>query len=150
MLQMKPVPLQALLVLWEWKRNCLLSICGPQAKVWIRECDHVSGQISTVTFCMLLWCFCSLSRSVGRATLMNLWIGASKRLSVSLLPSSAMCPADGPQPTPPRNLRHCTCSALYHCPHRRCKYQQSPALMNTLIKYVTHASMTTHRKLAPP
>lgn len=62
------------------------------------------GVISVVTFSMLLWCFCSLSRSVGRATLMNLWIGASRRLSVSFLPSSAMCPADCPRPTPLCNL----------------------------------------------
>lgn len=86
------------------KTSCLLSICGPEARVWIWGCDHVPGQILVVTFSMLLWCFCSLSRSVGRATLMNLWIGASRRLSVSLLPSSAMCPADCPQPTPLCNL----------------------------------------------
>lgn len=68
-----------------------------------RECGR-KGVNAVVTFSMLLWCFCSLSRSVGRATLMNLWIVASRRLSVSLLPSSAMCPADCPQPTPRRNL----------------------------------------------
>lgn len=86
------------------RKNDLLSICGPEVRVWMWGCDHVPSQISAVTFSMLLWCFCSLSRSVGRATLMNLWIGASRRLSVSLLASSAMCPADCPQPTPLCNL----------------------------------------------
>lgn len=104
MLLMKAIPLLALLVLWKWRENDLLSNCGPEVRVWMWGCDCVPGQIPAVTFSMLLWCFCSLSRSVGRATLMNLWIGASRRLSVSLLPSSAMCPADCPQPTPLCNL----------------------------------------------
>lgn len=88
---------------WCWYcENKEQTICYPSAdRKYKCGCE---GVISVVTFSMLLWCFCSLSRSVGRATLMNLWIGASRRLSVSLLPSSAMCPADCPQPTPRCNL----------------------------------------------
>lgn len=114
LLLMKAVPLLAMLVLQKWGKNYLLSVCGPDVSVW--TWNHVPSQISVVTFSMLLWCFCSLSRSVGRATLMNLWIGASRRLRVSLLLSSAMCPADCPQPTPLCNLDTATAQLYLTAP----------------------------------
>lgn len=93
LLVMKTVPLLAVLVLQRWKDQlCVIPALELDGK-------RADGS-SLITFRMLLWCFCSLSRSVGRATLTNLWTGASRRLSVSLLPSSAMCPADCPQQTP--------------------------------------------------
>lgn len=105
------------------KRRQKLSITHLQERS--QGCGR-QGMNSVVTFSMLLWCFCSLSRSVGRATLMNLWMGASRRLSVSLLPSSAMCPADCPQLTPRRNLDTAPAPfpffSLSHSPHRHCKY----------------------------
>lgn len=92
LLMMKTVPLLAVLVLQRQRTNCVLFLLYAGRK-------RADGR-SLITFRMLLWCFCSLSRSVGRATLTNLWTGASRRLSVSLLLSSAMCPADCPQQTP--------------------------------------------------
>lgn len=92
LLVMKTVPLLAVLVLQRQRTNCVLFLLYTGWK-------RADGR-SLITFRMLLWCFCSLSRSVGRATLTNLWMGASRRLSVSLLLSSAMCPADCLQPTP--------------------------------------------------
>lgn len=103
--------LLALICSWWSRSHCWLCwycrgkgapVCYPSPEQ-NEACGCEDGR-SLFTFSTLLWCFCSLSRSVGRATLMNLWIGASRRLSVSLLPSSAMCPADCPQPTPLRKL----------------------------------------------
>lgn len=123
LLLVKATPLLAMLVLQKWRTNCYLSV---ERKP---ECA-LEDVMSRVTFSMLLWCFCSLSRSVGSATLRNLWMGDCRRLSVSLLPSSAMCPADCPQPTPLWYLDLHLLS-LFHCPHRHCEYQRSMILMNT-------------------
>lgn len=96
--------------LWRRSHCCLCWYCkskGTNYPLWVCRLGMNRADMRMevlFTLSMLLWCFCSLSRSVGRATLMNLWIGASRRLSVSLLPSSAMCPADCPQPTPLQKL----------------------------------------------
>lgn len=107
---------------------------------------------------MLLWCFCSLSRSVGRATLMNLWMGASRRLRVSLVPSSAMCPADGPQLTPRRRNLDAAPACFFFSffynsqPPRTLQIPVECNLIKTQIKWpnsVTHTSLPTRLKLAP-
>lgn len=87
--------LLALICSWWRRSHCWLCLnCKHKGPVNGHPCSRAGGQHAgrLLTFRMLLRCFCSLSRSVGRATLMNLWMGASRRLSVSLLPSSAMCP----------------------------------------------------------
>lgn len=69
------------------------SLCGSSVTSNGRWCEFACVYMCVcVTFSILLWCLCSLSRSVGRATLVNLWIGPSRRLSVSLPPSSDILP----------------------------------------------------------
>lgn len=53
-------------------------------------CDVLGSCVCVCTFSMLCWCWCSLSRSVGMATLMNFWMGGSRRRSGSFPASSAI------------------------------------------------------------
>ncbi len=68
------------------------SLCWPYAEFWVwcaGLCCHCSC-VCVCTFSMLCWCWCSLSRSVGMATLMNFWMGGSRRRSGSFPASSAI------------------------------------------------------------
>lgn len=67
--------------LWA-RREAKSNVHGPK--------PYASKYVCVFTFSMLCWCFWRRSRSVGITTLMNFWMGASRRRSVSLPSSSAM------------------------------------------------------------